>query len=146
MFENDFRNSTFYLDDLVMETNEMNQKYFFPVADSCNKTGDPSTGCYYSDSVYHSFNYTTNGDFFNITISDGSMNPILHDQVSVKDVSHLSQRQLSCWDRESCTQSCHNVAGEWSIYSNECIITHHLNSICYRVFPSNDSYVIDHSS
>ena len=143
--ESDFYNTTFTINNSTMELVEMPQLFNFPIADSCNETGDPSEGCFYSNSFYYSYNYTINSDTFNITILNNNGNEILSGNIPIKDISRIDQRKLNCWDRESCQHACRNLNGKWSIYSNECIVTRHLQSICYRVTSHNGSYVLDKS-
>lgn len=129
-----------------MHLKEMPQEYYFPVADSCNKSGDPSGGCLYSESIYHSFNYTVSSEVFNFTISDKNHKTILSDLVPLEDITRHSQRNLGCWDLSSCTKACDALSGVWNAYKNECIITRYLNKICYRVTYQDGKFVLDTSS
>ena len=143
--ESEFRNASFLINSVVMDPVEMPQLNFFPIADACNKTEDPLEGCLYSDSLYYSYNYTVIGDFFNFTVISDNGNAIISEHVPIRDISRIEQRKLNCWDRESCEHACRNLQGKWDVYTNECIVTRHLQSICYRVAPFNGSYALDKS-
>lgn len=139
-------NTTFYLDNEEMSQKVMPQKYFFPVADSCNKTGDPLNGCFYSDSVYYSSNCTSRSSVLKFTITDFDNRIIVSDEVAMEDVVRISQRQLGCVDIASCTHACSASSGVWDVYKNECTIKRYLNEICYRLTFVDDRYVLDNSA
>ena len=145
-----FNRSLFSFSDAPFDVVRINPSPFFPVADSCDRNGDPTEGCLAEPSVYHrkivslSMSDANAENTVNVTIHYNS-SVIVSEAVPVKKTQVFTSRTLSCWDDYNCDIGCKEMNGKWDYKRKECVVVHYLSSICYRVAPKEDSYVIDNT-
>lgn len=144
--EGEFNMTSFFYDSSPLLFATIPQEHYFPLADSCSLKGDPKEGCMYSSSSYFVMNLTHVSGSFTIPIFNDLEDLVVNDTVSATRVIKYSKKSLNCWDGDSCSRMCSEHKGEWDYAKNECVITHYLSKVCYRVSFVNDSFVLDTSS
>ena len=132
----------FYLGDDPFDVMRISPSPFFPVADGCRMEGDPTEGCLAEPSVYHRKLLSLKTDTVNITIQYNS-SVVVSEAVPMKKTQVFSRRTLGCWDDYNCDIECKEMNGKWDYKRKECTVLHYLSSICYRVAPKENSFVLD---
>ena len=97
---NEFKNQTFYVSNPISTRKLIeSDSYtgdFFPVHDACNRTGDPSEGCYYTNTTYYTDDISITDDDSTITIMN-AQNHTIFKKLFRKNMTYIMDKEeLDC--------------------------------------------------
>ena len=97
---NDFKNQTFYVSNPTSQRKlTESDSYtgdFFPVHDACNRTGDPSEGCYYTNTRYYTDDISIIDDESTITIRN-ALNHTIFKKSFLRNITYIMDKEeLDC--------------------------------------------------
>ena len=118
---------------------------YYPVRDACNKKGDPSTGCNYTEALY--YETMAKVDPFDSSISivlKGNNSDIVNTSYRTFATKTYTPSERGCSKKTAeCSSTCHNKGGSWDSSRRLCTITRYLNELCYRVIYKNGEWKLD---
>ncbi|KAK8799627.1 hypothetical protein WA158_006175 [Blastocystis sp. Blastoise] len=141
-YVDDFSRTSFTANGQLMDQITWSSGKYYPVRDSCDKSGDPEGGCVSAKVLYYSVNTLYFGGHLTVSNSQGET---IHDgSYSSTQVTTYTKSQLSCTsDSSKCTEKCRDKGGVFS--GNVCRVTYYLNKLSVRVAKSGSSYNLDRS-
>ena len=135
----------FFLDNQTLTMHETPKVDYYPLADSCEKEGDPEGGCMFSSSMYYATNISLAQDVVKVNLYTSNYTLLVSDEIPTEYSRQYTMNLLDCWDVYTCVEACARRDGNWNYVIDECIVSYSLTSICYRVSLTDSTAVLDTS-
>ena len=118
---------------------------FYPVRDACNKKGDPTTGCKYTEALYYETVMTVDPYDREMEVKlMGNNSEIVDTRYKTYATKTYTPSDMGCSKKTSeCASKCHNKGGSWDSGMRRCTVTRYISQICYRVTLHNGEWKLD---